>query len=230
VVSRRGETVEFLLDTGLHRDVDELARRTGTSMFMVVQAAFATLLTGYGCGTDLPIGSLVAGRTEEALTDLAGCFYNTVVMRTDTSGDPAFTTLLDRVRAADLAALDHQDVPFAAVLDAAAPGLDGPRVMVVHHEEARLGDGVLRFDQIPTGTVRAELTVSFYEPAGDTPVHVELEYATARFDRATADRIAADLVSVLTAAVARPESTLSGLVPATVNPPAQASADVQEKS
>ncbi|MEU8001381.1 amino acid adenylation domain-containing protein [Catellatospora sp. NPDC049111] len=230
VVSRRGETVEFLLDTCLHRGVDELARRTGTSMFMVVQAAFATLLTGYGCGTDLPIGSLVAGRTEEALTDLAGCFYNTVVLRTDTSGDPAFSTLLDRVRAADLAALDHQEVPFAAVLDAAAPGLDGPRVMVVHHEEARLGDGVLRFDQIPTGTVRAELTVSFYEPAGDTPVHVELEYATARFDRATADRIAADLVSVLTAAVARPESTLSGLVPATANPPAPAGADVQEKS
>ncbi|GIG09051.1 hypothetical protein Cco03nite_57510 [Catellatospora coxensis] len=229
-VSRRGETVEFLLDAGLHRGVDELARRTGTSMFMVVQAAFATLLTGYGCGTDLPIGSLVAGRTEEALTDLAGCFYNTVVMRTDTSGDPAFSTLLDRVRAADLAALDHQDVPFAVVLDAVTPGLDGPRVMVVHHEEARLGDGVLRFDQIPTGTVRAELTVSFYEPAGDAPVHVELEYATARFDRPTAQRIAADLVEVLTAAVARPELTLSGLVPATAVPPAPAGTDVQEKS
>ncbi|WP_155373909.1 non-ribosomal peptide synthetase [Catellatospora vulcania] len=229
VVSRRGETVEFLLDADLHRGVDELARRTGTSMFMVVQAAFATLLTGYGCGTDLPIGSLVAGRTEEALTDLAGCLYNTVIMRTDTSGDPTFTGLLDRVRATDLAALDHQDVPFAAVLDAVAPGLDGPRVMVVHHEEAHLGDGVLRFDQIPTGTVRAELTVSFYEPAGDTPVHVELEYATACFDRATAQRIAADLVCVLTAAVERPELTLSGLVPATVVPPAPAGTDVQER-
>ncbi|MEU8074813.1 amino acid adenylation domain-containing protein [Catellatospora citrea] len=228
VVSRRGEAVEFLLDADLHRGVDELARRTGTSMFMVVQAAFATLLTGYGCGTDLPVGSLVAGRTEEALTDLAGCFYNTVVMRTDTSGDPTFGELLDRVRATDLAALDHQDVPFTAVLDAIAPGLDGPRVMVVHHEEARLGDGAVRFDQIPTGTVRAELTVSFYEPAGDSPVHVELEYATARFDRSTAQRIAADLVGVLTAAVASPETTLSGLAPLAEFPPAPAGTDVQE--
>ncbi|WP_155385882.1 non-ribosomal peptide synthetase [Catellatospora paridis] len=228
VVSRRGETVEFLLDADLHRGVDELARRTGTSMFMVVQAAFATLLTGYGCGMDLPVGSLVAGRTEEALADLAGCFYNTVVMRTDTSGDPTFGALLDRVRATDLAALDHQDVPFAAVLDAVAPGLDGPRVMVVHHEEASLGDGALRFDQIPTGTVRAELTVSFYEPAGDSPVHVELEYATARFDRSTAQRIAADLVGVLTAAVASPATTLSGLAPLAEFPPAPAGTDVQE--
>ncbi|GAA1601456.1 hypothetical protein GCM10009679_01370 [Saccharothrix algeriensis] len=209
--SRRGETVEFMLGAALHRGIDELARRSGTSMFMVVQAAFAALLTGYGCGTDLPIGSLAAGRTEEALADLAGCFYNTVVLRTDTSGDPPFTRLLGRVRAADLAALDHQDVPFAAVWDAAGPVRDGLRVMVVHHEEARLGDEALRFSQIPTGTVRAELTVSFYEPAGDNPVHVELEYATSRFDRATAERIAGDLVRLLTAAVADPARTLSEL-------------------
>ncbi|GGM50627.1 hypothetical protein GCM10012275_21840 [Longimycelium tulufanense] len=210
----RGDLVEFVLDEQVHALVDELARQTRTSMFMVLHSALATLLTAHAVGTDLPIGTLVAGRTEERLADLVGCFFNTVVLRTDTAGDPTFAELLTRVRETTLSALDRQDVPFAEV--ARSTGLEpaGPQVMVVHHEQARLEElegGVGALDAVPTGSARAELTLSFYEPRGHGPVHCALVYATELFDRDTVRRLADQLQAILCFAVADPERPLSEL-------------------
>src|SRR5690606_22586925 len=100
-------------------------------LFMVLHAALAALLTAHGAGTDLPIGTMVPGRTDERLTDLVGCFLNTVVLRTDTAGDPAFSGLLARVRETTLAALDRQDVPYDEVARATGLPPGGPQIMVV---------------------------------------------------------------------------------------------------
>ncbi|MFG3497629.1 amino acid adenylation domain-containing protein [Streptomyces sp. NPDC047928] len=211
---RAGDYVGFVLDEELHAAVDRLARATGTSMFMVLHSALAALLTAHGAGTDLPIGTMVAGRTDDQLADLVGCFLNTVVLRTDTAGDPTFAELLTRVRETTLGALDRQDVPFDEVVRATGLPADGPQVMVIHHEQADLGrleGGIGSFHAVPTGTTRAELILSFYEPRGDGPVHCELIHATDLLGSAKARRIAGELQTLLRTVAADPEQPLSEL-------------------
>jgi amino acid adenylation domain-containing protein len=209
--THRADLVELVLPAELHAAIDVLARDTGTSMFMVVQAALAALLTREGAGTDLPIGTFVAGRTEEALADLVGCFVNTVLLRTDTAGAPSFAELLARVRETDLSAFDRQELPFDSVVRAGLA--TAPQVVVIHHEQARLADlegGNGELVAIPVGHTRSDLTFSFYEPRGDGPVHCYLIYATDLFDRSTAERLAADLRGLLELAVADPTAPIPG--------------------
>lgn len=206
--------VGFVLDERLHAAVDDLARATGTSMFMVLHSALAALLTAHGAGTDLPIGTMVAGRTDDQLADLVGCFFNTVVLRTDTAGDPTFAELLTRVRETTLGALDRQEVPFEEVVRATGLPQEGPQVMVIHHEQAdleQLEGGVGALDAVPTGSTRAQLTLSFYEPRGDGPVHCGLVHATDLLGTAKARRLADELQTLLRTAAADPRQPLSEL-------------------
>ncbi|WP_326682673.1 non-ribosomal peptide synthetase [Streptomyces sp. NBC_01237] len=215
---RSADQVGFVLDADLHEAVDRLARTTGTSMFMVLHAALAALLTAHGAGTDLPIGTMVAGRSEDRLAELVGCFLNTVVLRTDTAGDPAFTELLTRVRETTLSALDRQDIPFDEVVGATGLPAEGPQVMVIHHEQAdleRLEGGLGSLEALPTGSTRAELTLSFYEPRGEGPVHCALIHATDLLGTAKARRLADELQELLRIVVAHPEQPLSELFTAT---------------
>ncbi|MEW1583815.1 condensation domain-containing protein, partial [Streptomyces microflavus] len=182
-----GGLVPLVLDTALHAGLLDLARSSRTTVSMVLQTVLATVLTRLGAGTDIPIGTPVAGRGDEALDDLVGFFVNTLVLRTDTSGDPTFRELLARVRETDLAAYAHQDVPFERVVDA----VNHPRSLARHP----LFQVMLSLDNAPRANAGlAGLTSGEAPaPAGDGSGRAKFDFSVRLVERFTAEGAPAGL-------------------------------------
>ncbi|MFE4632799.1 amino acid adenylation domain-containing protein [Streptomyces sp. NPDC056773] len=220
VAGRLGGAVRVDFGRRLHKRIVELARAERCTPFMVVQAALAALLTRLGAGTDVPLGSPVAGRTDEALSELVGFFVNTLVLRTDTSGDPAFRELLSRVRAADLDAFAHQDVPFDRVLEAVNPTRSAARHPLFQVCLAlESGPGLApdlpglqsgAAEPLATGAVKFDLEFLLRaEPDG--PLTGAVLFSSDLYERATVERMAQMLRRTLEHVVDVPDVLLSEL-------------------
>ena len=219
-----GGTVPVRIGPELHGRLAGLARECGATLFMVVQAGLAVLLSRLGGGTDIPVGVPVAGRGDQALDDLVGFFVNTLVLRADLSGDPSFGELVGRVRAADLAAYAHQDLPFERLVEELAPERSLARhplfqVMLAFHNAPPAVWDLPGLEAGPVGvrTTGAKFDLSFavaerHGPGG-APMGIEgeLEYSADLFDAGTAELIVARLVRVLEQVAAGPGRRLGEL-------------------
>jgi amino acid adenylation domain-containing protein len=230
VADHRGASVAVDWPTELQQRVATVARERNSTSFMVVQAALTALLSRLGASTDVAVGFPIAGRGDPALDGLIGFFVNTLILRVDLTGDPNFTELLAQVRGRSLAAYEHQDVPFEALVERLNPPRSQthhPLIQVLlawqnftrHYDDpaAGLALGDLQASPVPldTHTARMDLVFSLAErftnsgePAG---IGGTVEFRTDVFDAASIEVLIRRLEKVLIAVTADPAVRVSSL-------------------
>ncbi|MBQ6642444.1 MAG: amino acid adenylation domain-containing protein [Saccharopolyspora sp.] len=220
IPSHLGGIVTIEVGAETRSRIREIATEHRATTFMVLHAALIALLTRLGVGTDVPVGTVVAGRDGAALEDTVGFFANTLVLRGDTSGNPAFAELLDRVRDDDLEAFAHQDMPFGRLVSALNP----PRHPARHplfqillelddttSEQPRLAGTTPARRPVHIGRSRFDLAFEFLGGSGDTDpegLSGTVEYNADLFERSSVQRLVQRLVRVLEAVARDPQVRL----------------------
>ncbi|HSG38215.1 MAG TPA: condensation domain-containing protein, partial [Thermoanaerobaculia bacterium] len=202
--------------------VRDLCRREGVTPFIVLLAAWATLLARHAGQDEVLVGSPIAGRNRREIEDLIGFFVNTVVLRSDLSGAPAFGELLARLRSAALDAHVHQDLPFERLVEELVPERDLSRSPLFQAMFAfqnapgsRLTVPGLAFSTVAleSRVAKFDLQLSMWE-GPDRSVDVfagVLEHNTDLFDAATMERLLARFQALWEAAAADPETPVTDL-------------------
>lgn len=222
--SHYGDIVEFKIDFIGRLEIEECAQNRSATVSMVLQAALAVLIFECSAREDVVIGGPIAGRTDEALTDLVGFFVNMWVLRVDLSGDPTFGEVIDRVRSKALRAYENQDIPFAQVADL----LKVPRSPSHHRifqirmawndyeDDAPVFPGLDVEDQPIVNSNRIGWYDCFFNMGtnnvnGKRGISGAIHYATSLFDRRTIEDFAYRYVSILRSGVKDPDSAISAL-------------------
>jgi amino acid adenylation domain-containing protein len=214
----RGATHFFHLPQGLSEDLKALSRREGVTLFMTLLAGFKTLLYCYTGQEDVLVGAPIANRNRSELMGLIGFFANTLVLRTDLSGNPTFRELLSRVRDVALGAYAHQDLPFEKLVETLQPERNLSRMHLlqvlfvlqnVPVQNLELSGVTVNSLDIDNGTSRYDLKLFLSE----TPEGLKggFEYSTDLFDATTIARMAGHFLTLLNGIVAHPERRLSDL-------------------
>ncbi|MCI4061475.1 amino acid adenylation domain-containing protein [Micromonospora sp. R77] len=224
VASNLGGSVPLELPAEVRARVEAMARARGVTVSMVFQAALVVLLNRMGSGTDVVIGSPIAGRTDEALHDLIGFFVNSWVLRVHVSPESSFESVLDQVRQKALAAYENQDVPFERLLESLRPERSAAyhplfQVVLAWQNNAPptldMPGLTVSMEPIPTGTAKFDLFFNLAPNKSDGSVMGEIEYATELFERSTVEGIAARFIRVVEQTIDDPTITIDALdVPA----------------
>jgi amino acid adenylation domain-containing protein len=217
--SHAGRTARFALDSALTSRLRALARAHDVTLFMLLLAAFKVLLMRYTRQDDVAVGTPVAGRDRPELEGLIGYFVNSVVLRTDLSGNPAFSELLARVRQTALDAYTHQELPFETLVAELSPQRDLGRNPLFEvsfalnnqpRAEFNLGDVPARALHLPVQRAKFDLSLTFVETDG--ALVGDLEYSTDLFEPETARRVSAHMHNLLESVAADADQRI-GLLP-----------------
>jgi len=217
-LSFRGGALNVELSGALTEELRSLCRREGVTLYMILLAAFQTLLYRYTGEEDIVVGSPIANRQNSEIEPLIGFFVNTLVLRTDLSGDPTFRELLGRVQEITMGAYEHQDIPFEMLVEELQPERNlsfAPLFQILFvlqnapRDELSLANLALSHMEVSSGATHFDLTLQLEETAqGMTGV---IEYSTDLFDQETMQRMFGHLRTLLAGVVANPEERICAL-------------------
>ncbi|MEM7051549.1 MAG: amino acid adenylation domain-containing protein [Acidobacteriota bacterium] len=217
--SLAGARLAFTLDDALSRALRWLAQQHEVSLFTVLLTAWGALLERYGGHSDVVVGSPVANRGRAELEGLIGFFVNTLPLRIDLGGRPSVAAALERSQRSILEDFEHQQVPFARLVEELAPERNGSHAPlfqtilalanVPRGSAGPLGSSIGDLVAIDKGRVEVDLMMLLDE--AEDGLRGDLVYATELFDGATAARIVRHFEALLGAMVARPEAVLTEL-------------------
>ncbi|WP_129360094.1 non-ribosomal peptide synthetase [Rothia uropygioeca] len=217
---RVGGEVRMTLDRAVGKALYSVARAHRLTPHMIFQGVLAALLTRTGAGTDVPIGTISSNRASAAEEEQVAFVANTLVTRTDTSGNPRFEELFERVREESLTMLERSRTPFDEVVRAVAPDRSPSRhplfqVMLVsqnigdHAVDFGTDVGVAYPQTLGTGTAKFDLTCEIsYAPGDGDKIEIRFEYASDIFDHQTVEDLSTWFEKLLRRAVEHPESRI----------------------
>lgn len=219
VLTSQGSVIRFAIPESLVERLNALSRSAGATLYMTLLAGFQTLLHRYTRQSDIVLGTAASNRNRTEFEALQGAFTNTLLLRTDLSGDPSFRELIGRSRDTALGAYSRQDLPYVKVVEVLAPPRDPSRnplfqyLFVLHQRsvaDAFALPGVeveRRF--VDLGTARFDIGLEMSHTGG--VLEGALEYNTDIFDSETMHQFIRSFQSLLEGAVADPSTPISKL-------------------
>lgn len=216
VQTSNGAHYATVLSPSLTDSLKELSRSEGVTLFMTLLGAFQTLLLRYTAHTDVVVGTPIAGRNRSELEGLIGYFANTLVMRSDLSGNPSFRELLRRIREVTLEAYAHQELPFEKLVEEIHPERSlshNPLFQVLFALQNVPKTGLnlpeLEVSEFSFDRRTTKLDLSLYVREVDGGLTNWFEYSTDLFDGATIERLASHFQTLLEGIVANPDGRLA---------------------
>jgi hypothetical protein len=218
VATHRGARQRVRLTPNLTQGLKEMSRREGVTLFMSLLGGFQLLLARYTGQQDIAVGIPIAGRTRRQTEGLIGNFVNTLVMRTQLSGNPTVRELLGRVRETSLGAYGHQELPFEKVVEELEPERTMSheplfQVMLVLQNAIRGPRDVsglsISSEPIKLGTAKFDVTLTLGEVQGS--LEGWIEYATDLFESLRIERMIGHLSRLLEGFAANRESRVMDL-------------------
>jgi amino acid adenylation domain-containing protein len=214
----RGAIQPLALSQTLSRELAGLASAEGTTLFMVVLAAFQLLLSRWSGQRDIVVGTPTAGRTHRQIEGSVGFFLNTLALRTDLSGNPTFRELLAQVREVTLGAYAHQELPFERLVQELQPVRDPSRQLVFqvlltmqNAPWQRLDLPGLTVSRLRAEAQTAKFDLSLYIEEMPLGLRGIIEYAADLFEASTIGRLVIHFCTLLEAIVADPNRRIAEL-------------------
>ncbi|MCY8823359.1 non-ribosomal peptide synthetase [Bacillus atrophaeus] len=212
----QGDRVHLTLNEAVTKRLKEIAKETGSTLYMVLLAELKVLLSLYSNQDDIIVGSPIAGRKHHNLESMVGVFINTLAIRSSVKGDLSFREYLEDVKEKVLSAFDHQDYPFQMLVEK----LDVERSMnrnplfdvMFTLREKKVSDwnanGIdFKLYEMPYQIEKFDLSWDILEDDGE--LQLTISYAVNLFKRETVERMAEHFAKISEAISKSPELTLN---------------------